>query len=333
MKPEPPGKGIARIRVFSRSTPERKSPEDSLWRKLFKDSDISDRDIYIMNLTVSFLLLVIVVFLADLAARTLYEDPNSLHTMQKFETWTIATVQHDLLGVDVEVYNGTYLDYDVDQDYHGYTLSQDEKIGGVLWEVSSTCSGLHEMVFLSVLIAGFPGVELRKRFTWAGIMAGVLFVENLFRIGILFFLAWMIGRDFEGKFHYQFWHFGQYVVMMSLFVAWFYFVAWKDIDRKMEEKDRGDSNSEKEDEEGGKEGEEDVGEKEEDEEGDKVREEDVGEKEEDEEGDKVREEEVGEKEEDEEGDKEREEDVGKEGKEGKLQGDAAIKEDAQQRSA
>jgi exosortase/archaeosortase family protein len=235
-------------KIMRKDAPRRKSPEDSIWHRIFPDSELSDRDIYIMNLTLSFLALVIVVFIADLGARMLYEDSNSLRPMQEFEAWAVVTVQREVFGIEVEQYNGTFLDYDSNQEYHGYTLDKDEKVGGVLWEITSTCSGLHEMVFLAVLIAGFPGVALRKRLPWAGIMAGVVFVENLMRIGILFFLAWMVGRDFEQKFHYDFWHYGQYLIIMGLFLAWFYFVAWSDIDRNMEAREK-----DKEKEEGGEE--------------------------------------------------------------------------------
>jgi len=206
---------------------------DSVWRRIFKDSDLSESDLYFMNLCVSFLLLVVVVFVADLAARTMYEDPDSLSTVQGFEAWAVATVQREVLGVEVEA-DGKYIDYDSGQVYHGYSLTREERVGDFVFEVSSTCSGLHEMVFLSVLVGGFPGAGgVGKRLKWAGIMAGLMFVENLFRMGILFFFAWMISRDFEGKFHYHFWKYGQYMVMMSFFMIWFYFVAWKDLDRKM----------------------------------------------------------------------------------------------------
>ncbi len=238
MNPKTPGKGN---RLFSRRISLkrpliRRGPPGSLWRRIFKGSELSDKDIYVMNMAIAFFLLVVIVFLSDLAARTLYEDPNSLRPMQKFEAEIIVAVQRDIFGVEVDVYNGTSLDYVSGQTYHGYNLTKKEKEGDVVLEISSTCSGLHEMVFLSVLIGGFPGVALRKRLIWAPIMAGIMFVENLFRIWILFFIIWMISREYEGKFHYQFWQIGQYFVMMGLFMVWFYFVASDDIDSNMDKK-------------------------------------------------------------------------------------------------
>jgi len=212
---------------------------DAAWGwvvKTFELEDMSERDRFIIHFALYFLGLIVLVFLADLAAVSIYENSNSLEPLQRLETKLVAGFQNETMGIDVR-YNGTVLFYDEDQEFWGHTLSEREKIGGVSFEVSATCSGFHETVFLSVLILGFYGVPMKKKLKWAGIFAVVIFVENLFRMIILFPYYLIYGRDEGELLHYNWWHHYQYIFIMALFMLWFYFVAWKDIDKELDRLD------------------------------------------------------------------------------------------------
>jgi len=77
------------------------------------------------------------------------------------------------------------------------------------------------------LIIGFRGPPVKLRLKWAGILLGVVFIENLIRIFALYPLALYKGREFEDWFHFYWWHYGQYAFIMILFGLWFFFVARK----------------------------------------------------------------------------------------------------------
>jgi len=209
--------------------------------KTFELESLSERDRYIIHFSLYFLGLIVVVFVVDLAAVSLYENSTSLYPLQRIETVLIGEIQQHLLGIDV-YYRDITLYYNENQEFLGYTLSQREKIGGVSFKITATCSGFHETVFLSVLILGFYGVELKKKLKWAGIFAVVIFIENLIRIIILFPYYLIYGRDKGEMLHYYWWNYYQYVFIMTLFMLWFYFVAWKDVDRKLEELEKKEKN-------------------------------------------------------------------------------------------
>jgi len=196
-------------------------------RKLgYYNPDMTDRDRFLMSFLIYFTVLIMVVFVADLLAQMVYEDSNSLYPLQVTEAKLIERTQSDIFGIPVNRVNAT-LYYDVDAEWHGQSLSKDDKIGGFNLEIDSVCTGFHETVFLGVLILGFRGVPLRLRAKWAVIFSLVIFVENLFRIFALYPMALYWGRDFEEWFHYYWWHYGQYAFIMTLFGLWFVFVARK----------------------------------------------------------------------------------------------------------
>jgi len=219
---------------------------DSAWLwvvKTFELEKMSERDRFIIHFSLYFLALIVMVFIADLAAISVYEESNSLEPLQRLETKLVAEFQKEVMGIDVW-YNGTVLFYDEDQEFWGHTLTEREKVGGVSFEVSATCSGFHETVFLSVLILGFYGVPMKKKLKWAGIFAVVIFIENLFRMIILFPYYLIYGKDKGELLHYNWWHHYQYVFIMALFMLWFYFVAWKDIDEQLDKLEGKDEKNE-----------------------------------------------------------------------------------------
>ena len=209
---------------------------EKAWRwvvKTFELEKMTERDRFIIHFSLYFLALIVMVFVADLAAISIYEESNSLEPLQRLETRLVAEFQKQVMGIDVR-YNGTVLLYDVEQEFRGHTLTEREKVGGVSFKVSATCSGFHETVFLSVLILGFYGVPMKKKLKWTGIFAVVIFVENLFRMIIIFPYYLIYGKDEGELLHYNWWHHYQYVFIMTLFMLWFYFVAWKDIDKQLD---------------------------------------------------------------------------------------------------
>ena len=209
---------------------------EKAWRwvvKTFELEKMTERDSFIIHFSLYFLALIVMVFVADLAAISIYEESNSLEPLQRLETRLVAEFQKQVMGIDVR-YNGTVLLYDVEQEFRGHTLTEREKVGGVSFKVSATCSGFHETVFLSVLILGFYGVPMKKKLKWTGIFAVVIFVENLFRMIIIFPYYLIYGKDEGELLHYNWWHHYQYVFIMTLFMLWFYFVAWKDIDKQLD---------------------------------------------------------------------------------------------------
>jgi exosortase/archaeosortase family protein len=92
-------------------------------------------------------------------------------------------------------------------------------------EIVSECTGLHETVFLSLLILCFRGVKPMVRVKWAIYAVIFIFIENLIRIISGYPLIHLYGFSTWDKFHYFWWHTGQYALIMSLFVLWVMIVA------------------------------------------------------------------------------------------------------------
>ena len=216
---------------------------DRAWKwfvTTFELDTMTEKDKFVIYMCLYFLGLIVMVFLADLAAVWLYDDHGQwFYPLRRLETIIIGEFQQNILGIEVS-YKDTVLFYNEDQEFWGHTLTPREKVGGVALEISATCSGFHETVFLTVLILGFYGVDWRTKFKWAGIFAVVIFVENLIRITILFPYYLVYGRDEGELLHYNWWHSYQYVFIMSLFMLWFYFVAWKQLDEQLDEMEKGE---------------------------------------------------------------------------------------------
>ncbi len=217
-------------------------------RKLgFYKPEVSDTDRFLMSFLIYFMILMPVVFIADLGAQKVYEDSDALLPMQEAEADIILRVQRDVFDMPV-VKRNTTLWYDTGETWNGKKLSDEDKIGGFGLKIDSACSGFHEMVFLTVLVLGFRGVPVKIRFKWAVILDIVVFIENLFRIFALYPMALYWGRDFEEWFHFYWWHYGQYMFIMTLFGLWFYFVARKYMGPDEKKDENGDGEEEKDEE-------------------------------------------------------------------------------------
>ena len=94
-------------------------------------------------------------------------------------------------------------------------------------EIVAECTGLHETVFLGLLILCFRGVKPMIRAKWAIYAVIFIFVENLIRIISGYYLINMYDFSTWDKFHYFWWHTGQYALIMGVFVLWVMMVAGK----------------------------------------------------------------------------------------------------------
>lgn len=143
-------------------------------------------------------------------------SPNSLYTIQVFEARIVYIIQK-ALGFPVEIKNNIDL----------YYYSSAFKRGELGMEISTACTGMYEIVFLSALMIGSRGANLKTKFKWICIFAVFLFAENLVRLITLYPIALWIGEDNMWIAHYYFWKYGHLTIILILFGLWFVFVVWK----------------------------------------------------------------------------------------------------------
>ena len=158
----------------------------------------------------NFCLVMFFVVPIDLFFQELTKDPNSLLLYQQFLTWVIFVIE-SALGIGV-VISGEYSTRLVYQDM-------------IDLEMVSECTGLHETLFLSLLILCFRGVRPIIRVKWAIYAIIFIFIENLVRIISGYPLIHTFGVSAWETMHYFWWHTGQYALIMSLFVLWIMVVA------------------------------------------------------------------------------------------------------------
>lgn len=166
----------------------------------------------LVGVAYNFLLVMAFVLPIDLLFQYLTRAENSLLLYQKFLTWVIYVVE-SAFGI------GVYI-----RGEHGTVLSYDDMID---MEIVAECTGLHETVFLSLLIICFRGVKPIVRAKWAIYAIIFIFIENLMRIISGYPLIHIFGFSTWDKFHYFWWHTGQYALIMAIFVLWVMVVAGK----------------------------------------------------------------------------------------------------------
>ena len=166
----------------------------------------------LVGVAYNFLLVMAFVLPIDLLFQYLTRAENSLLLYQKFLTWVIYVVESAFgIGVYIRGENDTVLSYDDMIDM----------------EIVAECTGLHETVFLSLLIICFRGVKPIVRAKWAIYAIIFIFIENLIRIISGYPLIHIFGFSTWDKFHYFWWHTGQYALIMAIFVLWVMIVAGK----------------------------------------------------------------------------------------------------------
>jgi len=173
----------------------------------------------LVGVAYNFFLVMAFVLPIDLLFQYLTRAENSLLLYQKFLTWVIYVVE-SAFGI------GVYI-----RGEHGTVLSYDDMID---MEIVAECTGLHETVFLSLLIICFRGVKPIVRAKWAIYAIIFIFIENLIRIISGYPLIHIFGFSTWDKFHYFWWHTGQYALIMAIFVLWVMVVAGKPDNKSVE---------------------------------------------------------------------------------------------------
>ena len=169
-------------------------------------------DKVLVGVAYNFLLVMAFVLPIDLLFQHLTRGPNSLLLFQQFLTWVVYVIESAFgIGVYIRGDNSTILSYDDMIDL----------------EIVSECTGLHETVFLSLLILCFRGVKPMIRVKWAFYAVIFIFIENTLRIISGYPLVHAFGFNTWDKFHYFWWHTGQYALIMSVFILWVMVVAGK----------------------------------------------------------------------------------------------------------
>ena len=164
----------------------------------------------LVGVAYNFFLVMAFVLPIDLLFQYLTRAENSLLLYQKFITWVLYVIE-SAFGIGVFI-----------RGEHGTILSYDDMID---MEIVAECTGLHETVFLSMLIICFRGVKPMVRAKWAMYAIVFIFIENLIRIISGYPLIHIFGFSTWDKFHFFWWHTGQYALIMAIFVLWVMVVA------------------------------------------------------------------------------------------------------------
>ena len=178
--------------------------------KSFNAEKKSDK--VLVGVAFNFFLVMLFVLPIDLLFQHLTRAENSLLLYQQFLTWVIYVIE-SAFGIEVYIRgeNSTILSYTEIIDM----------------EIVAECTGLHETIFLSLLILCFRGVKPMVRTKWAIYAVIFIFVENLIRIISGYYLINMYDFSTWDKFHYFWWHTGQYALIMGMFVFWVMTIAGK----------------------------------------------------------------------------------------------------------
>lgn len=183
------------------------------------------RDRFMFDTAFNFLLVMVVVLPVDLIFQYYTQESTSLMPFQEFLAWAVKGALA-VFGVrTLNIYTSAE---------GSPTVSVPEITD---WEITAQCTGLHETLFLALLVLLFRGVRPRVRIKWAGLFAIIIFFENMARILVGYPMEKAWGFDAWDRFHFYWWHYGQYLFIMTLFIIWVNTVAYKDIlDQKRERK-------------------------------------------------------------------------------------------------
>ena len=166
----------------------------------------------LVGVAYNFSLVMFFVVPIDLIFQELTKGENSILLSQQFLTRIIYVIE-SAFGIEVFI----------QEDYSTKLVYADM----IDLEIVSECTGLHETVFLSMLILGFRGVKPLVRLKWAAYAVVFIFIENLIRIISSYPIVHTWEVSTWEKYHYFWWHTGQYALIMSMFVLWIMIVAGK----------------------------------------------------------------------------------------------------------
>ena len=170
----------------------------------------------LVGVAYNFSLVMFFVVPIDLLFQELTKGENSLLLYQQFLTWVIYVIE-SAFGIEVFI-----------QGEYSTKLVYADMID---LEIVSDCTGLHETVFLSMLILCFRGVKPMVRLKWASYAIIFIFIENLIRILSSYPIVHTWEVSTWEKYHYFWWHTGQYALIMSMFVLWIMIVAGKPVNK------------------------------------------------------------------------------------------------------
>jgi exosortase/archaeosortase family protein len=95
--------------------------------------------------------------------------------------------------------------------------------------VASACTAVAEIALISAVLMVYRGPKLKKRFIWAGIFSGVIFIENIIRITLNYPLWRYLGEDGWNEYHLLWFKYGQLVVVLVLLGLYVAVIARKEI--------------------------------------------------------------------------------------------------------
>ena len=138
-------------------------------------------------------------------------------------------------------------------EYNGWTTlvtlnHPDFYYGEIRLYVSDECAGVHEMLFISVLIMMTTGVPQRLRIKSALVACGVVYLLNIVRLLVLYPLAvsgCLENPDIMGceqpmhDFHAFVYQWGFLIVLVIMWLIWFKWVNAGDLIRKEREAGKG----------------------------------------------------------------------------------------------
>ena len=210
--------------------PLREEVEDLSWREVAKLSQ--------GYLKIPFALLLVEIFYWFITQPT-----NTLGLIQESEAWIWYHLTELIYGPGAATLS----------EYNGWTTlvtfrHPDFWADQIRLYVSDECAGVHEMIFISVLIMMTSGVPQRLRIKSAAIACGIVYVLNIVRLLVLYPLALsgcaenpnMMGCEHPmHDFHAFVYQWGFLIVLVLMWLIWFKWVNAGDLIRKEQAASKG----------------------------------------------------------------------------------------------
>jgi len=167
------------------------------------------------------------------------QPTNTLGVIQELEAWIWFQLTNLIYGPGTAVLS----------EYNGWTTMVTLKHASfwgdnIYLYVSDECAGVHEMIFITVLIMMTTGVPQRLRMKSAAIACGIVFVLNIIRLLVLYPIALsgcgenpnMLGCEQPmHEFHSFVYQWGFLIVLVIMWLIWFKWVNAGDLIRKENE--------------------------------------------------------------------------------------------------
>ena len=216
--------------MSGRRTPLKEEVEDMSWQE-------------VANLARAYLRIPLALLLVEVFYWFITQPTNTLGLIQELEAWIWFQSTELIYGPGAATLS----------DYNGWTtlvtLKHHSFWGdNILLYVSDECAGVHEMIFITVLIMMTTGVPQRLRIKSAAIACGIVFVLNIIRLIMLYPLAvsgcmenpnMMNCEQPMHEFHAFVYQWGFLIVLVLMWLAWFKWVNAGDLIRREHEAGKG----------------------------------------------------------------------------------------------